>query len=70
VKRLCCDARVRLWHFLDMSDLSPLSGQSGHRPMSETRADIGWIEIPQRSSLLPCLRCAIFSVGNTGGIEQ
>jgi hypothetical protein len=29
---------------------------------------IGQIEIPRRSSLLPKLRCAILSVGSTGGI--
>jgi putative tryptophan/tyrosine transport system substrate-binding protein len=28
---------------------------------------MGWIEMPQRSSLLPQLRCVILSVESTGG---
>jgi len=36
----------------------------------DPEAVIGRIEIPQRSSLLPYLRCAILSVGSTGGTGQ
>jgi hypothetical protein len=37
-----------------------------HRPST----DIDRSEISQRSSLLPYLRCAILSVGSTGGPKQ
>src|SRR5438552_16157671 len=37
-----------------------------HRP----EAVIGRTEIPQRSSLLPKLRCVTLSAGSTGGIGQ
>jgi hypothetical protein len=36
-------------------------------PNGKSSLSIGRIEIPQRSSLLPSQRCAILSVGSTGG---
>ena len=47
-------------------DIQALAERSGFDP----NCDMGWIEMPQRSSHLPYPRRAILSVESTGGIRQ
>ena len=51
---------------LAKGDIGALADRSAFDPT----AVISRVEIPQRSSLLPSLRCAILPGGSTGGIGQ